>query len=450
MDMRPVWALKGVKMAVDGLHSKSKTINSNASRRAFLGGMSAAVAFAPSMVFAQQLTIDDIIKDPARGKWNDQFDTGAKSKQDVASTLPIFSDQTILHVESAISQYSSIVQQGGWPVVQATKKMKLGFRDPAVEQLRRRLIISGDIDANAGISDTFDSFVDAGVKKFQARHGLPNDGVIGNSTLQAINVGADVRLSQLQTNLVRLRSMAGFKGERYVMVNIPATELEMVEGDRVVQRHNTIVGKIDRQTPILNSKINEVILNPYWTAPKSIIEKDIIPVMRKDPEYLTRNAIRIFNETTGEEVPPSAIDWNTNDAVKYMLRQDPGKINAMSSTKINFPNPHAVYMHDTPQQSLFLNAVRFNSSGCVRVHNVKDLSLWLLRNTPGWNRAQVESVIETRVNTPIPLVDPVPLYFTYITAWATPNGVVHFRDDIYKRDGADELNITPAVEEVKL
>lgn len=421
-----------------------------ASRRAFLSGLGAAVAFAPSFAFAQQLTIDDIIQDPARGKWNDQFDTGAKSKQDVASTLPIFSDQTIFHVESAITQYSNIVAQGGWPIVQATKKMKLGFRDAAVEQLRRRLIISGDIDPNAGISNTFDSFVDAGVKKFQARHGLPNDGVIGNVTLQAINVGADVRLAQLQTNLVRLRSMAGFKGERYVMVNIPAAELEMVEGGVVVQRHTTIVGKIDRQTPILNSKINEVILNPYWTAPKSIIEKDIIPVMRKDPEYLTRNAIRIFNEATGEEIPPSAIDWNTNDAVNYMLRQDPGKINAMSSTKINFPNPHAVYMHDTPQQNLFLNAVRFDSSGCVRVHNVKDLSLWLLRNTPGWDRAQVENVIQSRINTPIPLVDPVPLYFTYVTAWATPNGVVHFRDDIYKRDGAEELNIIPAVEEVKL
>ncbi len=421
-----------------------------ASRRAFLSGLGAAVALAPSLAFAQQLTIDDIIQDPARGKWNDQFDTGAKSKQDVASTLPIFSDQTIFHVESAITQYSNIVAQGGWPIVQATKKMKLGFRDAAVEQLRRRLIISGDIDPNAGISNTFDSFVDAGVKKFQARHGLPNDGVIGNVTLQAINVGADVRLAQLQTNLVRLRSMAGFKGERYVMVNIPAAELEMVEGGVVVQRHTTIVGKIDRQTPILNSKINEVILNPYWTAPKSIIEKDIIPVMRKDPEYLTRNAIRIFNEATGEEIPPSAIDWNTNDAVKYMLRQDPGKINAMSSTKINFPNPHAVYMHDTPQQNLFLNAVRFDSSGCVRVHNVKDLSLWLLRNTPGWDRAQVESVIQSRINTPIPLVDPVPLYFTYVTAWATPNGAVHFRDDIYKRDGAEELNIIPAVEEVKL
>jgi L,D-transpeptidase YcbB len=412
------------------------------SRRAVLSGLGMAALFAPAVARAQQLTIDDILKDPSRGQWNDQFDTGGKSKQEVASNLPIFSDQTISYVEGAISQYTQIVGQGGWPVVAATKKMKLGFRDPAVAQLRKRLMISGDLDSRAGISDTFDSFVDGAVKRFQARHGLPNDGVIGNQSLQAINVGADVRLGQLQTNLVRLRSMSGFKGERFVMVNVPAAELEVVEGDRVVQRHTTVVGKIDRQTPILNSKINEVILNPYWTAPKSIILKDIIPVMRKDPEYLTRNAIRIFNETTGEEVPPTSINWQTDEAANFMLRQDPGKINAMSSTKINFPNPHAVYMHDTPQQSLFLNAVRFNSSGCVRIHNVQELSLWLLRNTPGWDRQRMDAVIQSRVNTPIPLIDPVPVYFTYVTAWATPNGAVHFRDDIYQRDGAEELNLT--------
>ncbi|NJR13617.1 MAG: L,D-transpeptidase family protein [Phyllobacteriaceae bacterium] len=412
------------------------------SRRAVLSGLGMAALFAPSVARAQQLTIDEILRDPSRGQWNDQFDTGGKSRQEVASQLPILSDQTVAYVESAISQYSQIVGQGGWPVVPATKKMKLGVRDAAVEPLRKRLMISGDLDLRAGMSDTYDSFVDGAVKRFQARHGLPNDGVIGNQSLQAINVGADVRLGQLQTNLVRLRSMAGFKGDRYVMVNIPAAELEVIEADRVVQRHTTVVGKIDRQTPILNSKIHEVILNPTWTAPKSIILKDIIPVMRKDPEYLTRNSIRIFDWNTMQEIPPTAIDWSTDQAANYMLRQDPGKNNAMSSTKINFPNPHAVYMHDTPQQNLFLNSVRFDSSGCVRVHNVKDLSLWLLRNTPGWNRQQMDGVIESRVNTPIAVADPVPLYFTYVTAWATPNGIVHFRDDIYKRDGVDELNLT--------
>jgi murein L,D-transpeptidase YcbB/YkuD len=215
--------------------------------------------------------------------------------------------------------------------------------------------------------------------------------------------------------------------------------VETVEGGVVATRHAAGVGKIDRQTPILNSKIHEVIINPFWTAPKSIIQKDIIPLMQKDPTYLSRNNIRIINEATGEEVAPEAINWNSDEAVDYMLRQDPGKINAMASTKINFHNPHAVYMHDTPQQSLFGQIERFHSSGCVRVQNVRDLVIWLLRDTPGWSRQDIERTIASGTNTPIALAEPVPLYFTYITAWSVQQGVVEFRDDIYHRDGVEEL-----------
>ena len=230
------------------------------------------------------------------------------------------------------------------------------------------------------------------------------------------------------------------ESERYVVVNIPAASIEAVEAGQVAQRHTAVVGRIDRQTPILDSKIHEVILNPYWTAPKSIIEKDIIPLMRKDPTYLTRNKIRLFDQQ-GQEVPPEQVDWNTDDAVKLMFRQDPGKINAMSSTKINFPNPYAVYMHDTPQQGVFNKLMRFESSGCVRVQNVRDLNVWLLRDTAGWDRQTMEATIKTGVNTPINVSNPVPLHFVYVTAWSTGDGVVHLRDDIYERDGQAALSI---------
>ena len=177
-----------------------------------------------------------------------------------------------------------------------------------------------------------------------------------------MNIGAQVRLGQLETNLVRLRSMSGFLGDRYVMVNIPAAQIEAVENNRVVLRHTAIVGKIDRQTPIVNSKINEIIVNPYWNAPESIVRKDIIPLMRKDPDYLSKNNIHILGPD-GNEIDPTAIDWNTEDAAKYRLRQDPGSGNAMASVKINFPSPDGVYMHDTPQQSLFSKLMRFDSLG---------------------------------------------------------------------------------------
>jgi murein L,D-transpeptidase YcbB/YkuD len=242
----------------------------------------------------------------------------------------------------------------------------------------------------------------------------------------------------LETNLVRLRSMSGYLGDRYVMVNIPGAQIEAVENNRVAQRHTAIVGRTSRQTPILNSKIYELNLNPYWTAPVSIVRKDIIPVMRKNPTYLSDNKIRVF-KADGTELTADEIDWSSDEATKYRFRQEPGRINAMGSVKINFPNPHAVYMHDTPQQSLFSRLLRFKSSGCVRVQNVRDLLTWLAKDTPGWSRRNIEQTIATGERIDIKLAEPVPVYFTYITAWSTADGIVHFRDDIYRRDGVDEL-----------
>ncbi|MEP4859146.1 MAG: L,D-transpeptidase family protein, partial [Alphaproteobacteria bacterium] len=322
--------------------------------------------------------------------------------------------------------------------------LRLGVVDRDVEALRRRLMISGDLAQSAGMSSAFDTYVDTAVKRFQSRHGLPADGVLGRYTFAAMNVSAPVRLGQLETNIVRLRSMSGFLGDRYVMVNIPAAQIEAVENSRVVLRHTAIVGKIALQTPILNSKINEVIVNPYWNAPVSIVRRDIIPLVRKNPNYLAENSIRILGPG-GTEVDPATIDWSTEEATKLRFRQDPGKINAMASVKINFPNPHAVYMHDTPQQGLFNKLMRFDSSGCVRVQNVRDLVTWLLRDTDGWNRQRFEQTIKTGESTPVALAAPVPVYFTYISAWSTGDQVVHFRDDIYGRDGVDELMISSAL-----
>jgi L,D-transpeptidase YcbB len=414
------------------------------SRRSFITGAGAFAATAASSAAFAQNMIEDIINAPARGNWNNAFDARAATGTRVSSNLPTLSPETVSYVEQAMLNYSGIVQQGGWPVVPATKKLELGVVDPDVETLRRRLMVSGDLSPNAGMSQAFDTYVDAAVKRFQTRHGLPADGVTGKYTFAALNVSAPVRLGQLETNLVRLRSMSGFLGDRYVMVNIPAAQIEAVEGNRIVLRHTAIVGKIDRQTPILNSKINEVIVNPYWHAPESIVRKDIIPLMRKDPQYLANNSIRILGPD-GQEIDPSTIDWSTEDAARFRFRQDPGKINAMASVKINFPNPHAVYMHDTPQQSLFSKLMRFDSSGCVRVQNVRDLVTWLLRDTDGWNRQRFEATIRSGESVPVQLANPVPVYFTYVSSWSTGDGVVHFRDDIYGRDGVDELQISTAL-----
>ncbi|WP_439272621.1 L,D-transpeptidase family protein [Pseudochrobactrum sp. HB0163] len=420
-------------------------------RRSFLRGVAGlglsalSVPAISSGAFAQAVGLNEVLSSGRRGNWSDTFDArGSGGVKAVATNQPIMSPPTLNYITSAINQYNMIVANGGWPVVPGNEPLRIGMKSQVVPVLRQRLMISGDLPQGIGSSPAFDTYVDVAVKRFQARHGLPADGVMGAMTYKALNVSADVRLGQLQTNLQRLSSLANVDQTRFVMVNIPAAQIEAVENGRVVQRHTAVVGKIDRQTPILTSKIHEVILNPYWTAPKSIIRKDIIPLMRKDPQYLTKNKIRLYNGQ-GQEVPPESVDWNTEDAVKLMFRQDPGKINAMASTKINFHNSHAVYMHDTPQKGTFNNLMRFDSSGCIRVQNIRDLDVWLLKNTPGWDRDTIEQTIKSGQNHPVQLVDPVPLYFVYISAWSTSDGIPQFRDDIYKMDGAAELAIGTAI-----
>lgn len=414
------------------------------SRRRFLGGVATVAGAAISGSANAQNVIDAILAAPRRGAWEDQFDAQVSAGGQVSSTLPVLSPDTVVFVERAIADYTAIVARGGWPVVPEAK-LQIGVIDPAVEALRQRLMISGDLSMRAGMSPAFDTYVDAALKRFQARHGLPADGITGHYTLSALNVPAHIRLGQLQTNLGRLRELTSKPlGQRYVMVNIPAASIEAAENGRVALRHTAIVGKVDRQSPVLTSKINEIILNPYWNAPVSIVRRDIIPLMRQNPNYLRDNNIRMI-APDGSEVDPLTVDWSTDEAARYRFRQDPGKINAMATVKINFPNAHAVYMHDTPEKNLFRDQERFHSSGCVRVENVRDLVTWILRDTPGWDRRRIEATIQSEEDVHIPVSDPVPVHFVYLSAWSTGDGAVHLRDDIYGFDGAAELQISTAL-----
>lgn len=413
-------------------------------RRFFLKSLAsvAAMSLAPVCARAENL----LFAQTGRGRWDDQFDSGASGGAKVASNQPILSFATVEDTEKAVAQYEDIVNRGGWQRVPTEQgKLQIGMTHPAVVALRERLAASGDLPASIAVSQSFDTYVDAAVKRFQLRHGLPADGVTGDATYKSLNVDAQTRLNQLRINVERLKPKVEMtsKEQRFVMVNIPAAQIEAVENGVVVQRHTAVVGKIDRQTPLLDSKISQIILNPFWTVPKSIIRKDIIPLMQKNPSYLSDNNIHIFNNR-GEEVSPESIDWHSDEAVSMMFRQDPGKINAMSSTKINFANPYAVYMHDTPIQTLFNSLMRFDSSGCIRIQNIRDLNVWILKNTPDWDRQRMEAVIASRQNTPINIPDPIPLHFVYISAWSTGEGVVQFRDDIYHMDGSAQLALDTA------
>ena len=349
---------------------------------------------------------------------------------------PTLSTRNIEATKAAIQHYQSIVANGGWPAVPAYA-MRPGSTGQAVEILHRRLEISGDL-VGQSVPSEYDEAVTQAVRKFQSRHALPPTGTIDRATIDVMNVPATVRLTQLQANLKRLQTLAPAATGRYVAVNIPAAQVEAVEGGQVSQRHAAVVGKLERATPELSSKIQEINFNPYWNVPRSIVQKDLVPkgreMAQRGQDMLSAYHMEAFT-ASGAPIDARSIDWFGTDVYTYSFRQQPWSENSLGFVKINFPNKDAVYMHDTPLKSLFGRNVRFESSGCVRVHNVEGLVAWILRDTPGWSLERVLSMKQSGEQADVKLSKPMPVYFVYISAWSTPDGVVNFRPDIYNHDG---------------
>ena len=408
-------------------------------RRAFLRRAAGVAALAATglvarAAFAEDDALDALIGDTQRGEFGQGFDEASRTIHMPKASEPTVSTATAQTTEKAIDRYADIVARGGWPQVPSVGVLRLGDRHPSVPVLRARLVASGDIDPNAVGNDIYDSYVEAAVRRFQARHGLTVDGIIRAETLAALNVPAPVRLAQLKVNVTRLRALSANLSPRYVVANIPAARVEAIENGLAVSRHAAVAGKPDRPSPELTSKIVQINFNPYWTVPPSIVQKDLIPKMQDQPDYLTSNHIRIF-DARHKELEPSQINWYSEDATHYSFKQDPGSYNSLGSIRINFPSAYGVYMHDTPLKNLFGEDFRFHSSGCMRVQNVRQLVAWLLQGVRGWSLEDIDHVIKSGEQKNAQVTKPVPLHWVYITGWATPDGVVQFRDDIYGKDG---------------
>ncbi len=411
------------------------------SRRSVLAGLAAGAAATRALAQAQaEDPLQQLIEQNQRGDLGQGFDSASRTIRMPKASLPTLSPANIPTTEAAIARYEQIVAAGGWPQVPPAERLRTGVRNPAVPALRQRLTLSGDLDPTAVENDIYDSYVEAAVKRFQARHGISADGRPGALTMKALNIPAEQRLSQLKVNLARLRAFDTKRAPRFVVCNIPAAQLEAIENGTVMSRHVAVAGKPDRPSPELNSRIVEINFNPFWTVPVSIVRKDLIPKMQAEPDYLTRYGIRIF-DPKNNELTPAQVNWFSEEAVNYRFKQDPGEKNSLGTIRINFPSAHGVYMHDTPYKNLFGDDVRFDSSGCMRIQNVRDLVVWMLSETSGWSRIEIDDVIKSGERKDAKLKPEVPLHWVYITAWATADGVVQFRDDIYNRDG---LNSAPA------
>ncbi|SEQ63104.1 Putative peptidoglycan binding domain-containing protein [Devosia sp. YR412] len=364
----------------------------------------------------------------------------------IATNEPILSFDTVHNLQLAISQYEPFVANGGWEEVpQEAFRLLLGKSGAAVIQLKRRLISSGDMALLPNVNDMFDEDTDRGVRTFQARHGLIVNGQVDEPTWYALNVPAATRLQQLYLNFTRVQAMAPNLSPRYVVVNIPAATIEAVSDGMVEQRHTAVVGRVERATPIMASKVSQINFNPYWHVPKSLVRQDLTKYMQENPNYLTEQNIFIY-DGSGNKIDPSTINWAniTDQQVNYMYRQEPGAANSMGHCKINFYNPYDCYLHDTPTKALFGENARFHSSGCVRVDGVNQLVNWLLRDNGDWDQTKVDTTFESLQRLDVECKARVPLLTTYITAWANRQGTVSFRDDVYEFDAQGKVSFEQA------
>ena len=356
------------------------------------------------------------------------------------SADPVFDEDTFARIKDALLFYSDIQVRGGWPMLPPDAKLAPGASGPDVALLRQRLVISDDMPANQAAGDSYDATVAEGVKRFQLRHGLDVTGSVGAQTLKALNVPVGARIKQLEASLDRLLGMDFIFAERYVVVNIPAAFVEAIANGKVERRYRVIVGKIDKPSPTLTASITAVDLNPTWTVPLSITKTEIAAHMRKDPSYLERMHMRLLGGHD-EEINPSSVDWSGDRSFNFTVRQDAGTWNALGNLKIDMPNPYSVYMHDTDTRKLFADDYRFDSHGCTRVDNVRDLAAWILQDgPPGWDRAAIDAGIAAGQTKIINLPHKIPVAWVYLTGWVMRDGTVEFRDDVYNHDEALDRN----------
>ncbi|MBZ0111202.1 MAG: L,D-transpeptidase family protein [Thermoanaerobaculia bacterium] len=343
-------------------------------------------------------------------------------------------DPFYVSLKAELARYRQIAAAGGWPTVPEIGKLEVGDTHDALPTLRRRLAITGHLAEGASMtSTTFDESLVEAVRDFQRKHGLNDDGIVGRHTLEVVNVSPQQRVDQIRVNLERGRWILRDLGDDFIAVNIASFYAYVVRDRQPIFSSRVVVGKLNHKSPVFRADMKYIVLNPTWVVPASIARGELLPDLRKNPNYLSEKHITLLDRS-GNSVDPVALDLTPGAPFPYTFRQEPGAWNALGQIKFIFPNPYSIYLHDSPSRNLFDREVRAFSHGCIRVGNPLGLAEVVLSQDEGWDRPHIDEVLASGKTTTVYLDEPLPVLILYWTAWVNPDGELKFYDDIYSRD----------------
>jgi murein L,D-transpeptidase YcbB/YkuD len=324
-------------------------------------------------------------------------------------------------LKDQLGNYLTIAKKGGWPQVTPPDKkaLKKGMSSPEISIIKKRLAITGDL-AGYDTSQVFNDTLVMAVKNFQGRHGFSETGMISDSLIKEMNVPVEKRIEQILMNMDRMRWLANNPSGNLIVVNIPEFVMHVYNGKQKDFDIDVVVGKEGHNTMMFNGDLNQVVFSPYWNVPPSIVTKEILPAMDKNPNYLSKEDMEITGNEDGIPV----------------IRQRPGGKNALGKVKFLFPNSFNIYFHDTPSKSLFEKEKRAYSHGCIRVKEPEKLANYVLRNQPEWTPEKINEAMNSGEEKYVKVKDPIPVVITYYTAWVDENGRLNFREDIYGHDAS--------------
>ena len=331
--------------------------------------------------------------------------------KDLLTDVPVFYQYELL--KKYLKKYFEIQSKGGWDKIPEDKKNYIeGDTSSAIKAIKKHLYLTGDLEQDYS-NKIFDTSLTVAIKNFQSRSGLMESGLINADLIKELNIPVEKRIEQLIVNMERCRWIPVSVQRNFILINIPDFKLHIYENDTLAWSMKIVVGKNQTQTAIFSGDLKYVVFSPYWNVPYSILKNEILPAIKKNPNYLAKHNM----------------EWNEGS-----VRQLPGTSNSLGLVKFLFPNSHSIYLHDTPSKSLFEKEKRAFSHGCIRLAEPKKLAMYLLRDDPEWTSSKINEAMNRGVEKFVALKKSVPVYISYFTCWVDKKGNLQFRDDVYKRD----------------